>query len=51
MEGKPVGEIYIGVAYLDMCQVFAYHLEGDRKTIQNKAIDIAFEILEKIISK
>ena len=51
MEGKPVGEIYIGVAYLDMCQVFAYHLEGDRKTIQNKAINIAFEILEKIILK
>lgn len=49
MEGKPVGEVYIGVAFRDMCQVFAYHLEGSRKDIQNKAIKIAFDILEKII--
>ena len=51
MENKPVGEVYIGVAFYDKCQVFAYHLEGDRKTIQNKAINIAFEILEKILLK
>ena len=49
MEGKPVGEIYIGVAYEDKVQVFSYHLEGDRKNIQEEAIKIAYEILEKII--
>lgn len=48
MEGKPVGEIYIAIAFYDKCQVFKYNLTGDRKNIQNKAIYIAFEILEKI---
>ena len=51
MEGKPVGEVYIGVAFRDMCQVFAYHLEGTRDEIRQKAINISFEILEKIILK
>ena len=49
MENKPVGEVYIGVAYQDMCQVFSYQLSGSREEIKNKAIYIAFEILEKII--
>lgn len=48
MEGKPVGEIYIGIAFKDTVQVFAYNLEGSRDEIKNKAIDIAFELLEKI---
>lgn len=51
MENKPVGEIYIGVAFKDMVQVFAYHLEGDRKNIQKQAINIAYDILEKILVK
>lgn len=51
MEGKPVGEIYIGVAFKDMVQVFAYNLSGDRKNIQKQAINIAYEILEKILVK
>ena len=49
MEGKPVGEVYIGVAYEDKVQVFAYNLEGDRKNIQEEAIKIAYDILEKLI--
>ena len=51
MEGKPVGEIYIGIAYADKCQVYGYHLEGDREEIKNKAINIAFELLENLISQ
>ena len=47
MEGKPVGEIYIGVAVRDFCQVHAFHLEGDRKSIQNQAISIALELISK----
>ncbi len=47
MEDKKVGEVYIGVAFYDKCQVFSYLLEGDRKSIQNQAINIACEILEK----
>jgi len=51
MEGKPVGEVYIGIAFYDKCQVYKYNLEGDRKNIQNKAILIAYDLLEKIISQ
>jgi len=51
MENKPVGEIYIGVAFKDMVQVFAYNLSGTRKEIQKQAINIAYEILEKILGK
>lgn len=51
MEGKKVGEVYIGVAFYDKVQVFSYQLEGDRKNIQKEAIKIAYEILEKIIEE
>ena len=49
MEGKPVGEIHIGVAYYDTVQVHSYQLEGSREEIQNKAITIAFDLLEQAI--
>lgn len=49
MEGKPVGEIHIGVAFYDTTQVYSYQLEGTREEIQNKAIDIAFELLEQAL--
>lgn len=49
MENKPVGEIHIGIAFLDTAQVFSYQLEGNRKEIQDKAINIAFELLETIL--
>lgn len=49
MEGKPVGEIHIGIAFLDTAQVHSYTLEGSREEIQNKAIKIAFELLESLI--
>lgn len=51
MEGKPVGEIYIGVAFYDKVQVYSYNLDGDRKNIQKEAIKIACELLEKIIEE
>ena len=51
MEGKPVGEVYIGLAFFDTVQVYAYQLEGDRNEIQNKAIKIAFDTLEKTLLK
>lgn len=49
MEGKSVGEIHIGVAFLDTAQVHSFNLEGSREEIQNKAINIAFELLESLI--
>ena len=49
MEGKPVGEVHIGIAFLDTAQVHSFNLEGTRKEIQDKAIIIAFELLEQLI--
>lgn len=51
MENKPVGEVYIGIAFYDKCQVFAYNLSGDRESIQNQAIYIACDLLENIFLK
>ena len=51
MEDKPVGEIHIGVAFADTTQVHTFNLEGSREEIQNKAISIAFELLEALILK
>ena len=49
MEGKPVGEIHIGIAFLDKAQVFSFNLEGSREEIQSKAIYIAFDLLNNAI--
>ena len=38
MEGKPVGEVYIGIAYEDVV-VYKLNLEGSRKEIALKAIE------------
>lgn len=51
MEGKPVGLIFIGIAFYDKCQVFAYQLQGNRENIQKQAIDIAYQLLENIFSQ
>ena len=51
MEGKKVGEIYIGLAYLDQVDVYSFLLKGDRETIQKEGVKNALAILEKKISK
>ena len=48
MENKPVGEIYIGIAYKNKVQVFGYHLQGERKIIQEQAISLALDELKKL---
>ncbi len=49
MEGKPVGEVYIGLCCHDEVSVYPYHLSGSREEIQKEAIDIALKLLlEKI---
>ena len=51
MEGKPVGEVYIGIAYEDVV-VYKLNLEGSRKEIALKAVDFAQKkIIEKILKK
>ena len=49
MEDKPVGEVHIGVAFYDKTQVHSFNLEGSREEIQQKAIKIAYELLEHAI--
>ena len=51
MEGKPVGEVYIGIAYQDVV-VYKLNLEGSRKEIALKTIDFAQKkVIEKILKK
>ena len=51
MEGKPVGEIYIGIAYFEEVEVYAFLLKGTREDIQKEGVKNALAILEKKISK
>ena len=52
MEGKPVGEIYIGIASIDGIDVYGYQLEGSREDIQSEGVKNALELLkQKIIEK
>ena len=48
MEGKPVGEVYIGIAYQDVV-VYKLNLTGSRQEIASKAVEFAKKkIIEKI---
>ena len=51
MEGKPVGQIHIGIAYFEEAEVYSFLLKGDRETIQKEGVNNALAILEKKISK
>ena len=52
MEGKPVGEIYIGLSSKDGTLVFPYMLKGTRNSIQEEGVKNALEIIkEKIFTK
>lgn len=45
MEGKPVGFVYIGVAYAQEVKVYQLELSGTRKEIQQQAIQFAVKKL------
>ena len=50
MEGKPVGEVYIGIAIYDRVEVYAFSLKGSREEIQKEGVKNALAILkEKIL--
>ena len=52
MEGKPVGQVYIGLAFNDKVEVYEFLLKGDRKTIQKEGVKNALELLgKKILEK
>ncbi|MGN1183489.1 MAG: CinA family protein, partial [Faecalibacillus sp.] len=48
MEGKPVGEVYVGLNYLGDIAVYQLHLNGRRQEIVEKAIQF---IVKKLIEK
>lgn len=48
MEGKPVGEVYLGLAYKDTVNVYKLNLDGNRQEITKKAIDF---MMKKIVEK
>lgn len=49
MEGKPVGLVYLGIAYLDKIHTFCFELKGSRKEIQNQAILLGIEKILNIL--
>ena len=52
MEGKKVGLVYIGVAFLDDIETYELQLDGTREEIVHQAVRIgAMKILEKIREK
>ena len=46
MEGKPVGEIYIGITAYQTTQVFKYLLNGTREDIVKQALQLGYDHLE-----
>ena len=48
MEGKPVGEVHIGIATKESAQVYSLLFKGNRNEIQAQAVDFALEKLLKI---
>lgn len=46
MEGKPVGLIFIGIAYQGLLHIFRYELSGTREDIKTQAI---FKGIERIL--
>lgn len=50
MEGKPVGLIYIGIAY-DKIYTFCYELSGTREEITNQAILLGIDKISEILKK
>lgn len=49
MEGKPVGLIYIGIAYGENIYTFCYRLSDSRDDIQKQAILIGIEKILEIL--
>ena len=49
MEGKPVGEIYIGLSSKDESLLFPFMLKGSRNSIQEEGVKNALDIIKKKI--
>lgn len=51
MEGKPVGLIYIGIAFLDKISTYCFELSGTREDIKNQAVKLGIEKILEILKK
>lgn len=51
MENKPVGLIYIGIAYLGNIYTYCFELKGTRQYIQEQAISIGVQKILEILKK
>lgn len=51
MEGKPVGEIYIGVCAYDLARVQRFQLSGSRDEIQHQAVNIGITMLKALLDE
>ena len=51
MEGKPVGLIYIGIAYAGEIHTFCFELAGTRDDIKKQAILLGIEKILNILKK
>ena len=49
MENKPCGEIYIGISIFDRVITYPYLLDGDRNSIQQEAVSLAYGLIAKEI--
>ena len=47
MEGKPVGEVYIGIAIYDKVEVYQFQLQGSREEIQKEGVKNALKIIKE----
>lgn len=51
MEGKPVGLVYIGIAYQEKIHTFCFELSGSRDDIKKQAILLGIEKILNILKK
>ena len=50
-ENKPVGLVYIGISYLNKCDIYELNFKGDRISIKNQCISYALNKIYDIIFK
>lgn len=50
MEGKPVGLIFIGIAYKDQVYTFEYRLAGSRQNIKDQALQLGIQHIKEILN-
>lgn len=51
MEGKPVGLVYIGIAFQEKIHTFCFELSGSREDIKKQAVLLGIEKILNILKK